>query len=94
MNNLRDINRVGDRTFVIITDQFLGRSPVFYGFLGDDPIMVDAAARQQGVADFAPESPILKHFSTLAGQLAGRQRSSRITPETINSNPVRADIKE
>lgn len=80
--------------FVSVTDQFLGRSPVFFGFLGDDPIMVDAVARQRGVAGFAPESRISRQFSTLAGSLVGRQTSSRITPETINSKPVGADIKE
>ena len=80
--------------FVTITDQFLGRSPLFLGSLGNDPVMVDAVARQQGVADFAPESPILKQFSTLADHLAGHQRSSGITPETINSKPLGADIKE
>ena len=80
--------------FVAIADQFLGHSPVFFGFLGDDPTMVDSVARQLGVADFAPQSRISSHFSTLAGNLAGRSTGSRITLETINSKPLGADIKE
>jgi flagellar biosynthesis protein FlhG len=79
--------------FTALTDQFLGRSPAFCGFLGDDPLLTESVARQRGVADFAPESRIAEHFTSLAGSLTGG-RSIKTTPETINSKPVGADIKE
>jgi flagellar biosynthesis protein FlhG len=80
--------------FIAITVQFLGHSPSFFGFVGDDEVLVDSVARQQGVAEIAPESKISKHFTSLAEGLTGRRPGSRITPETINLTPLGADIKE
>lgn len=80
--------------FVTITDQFLGRSPAYFGFLGEDPTLVESVARQQGVADFAPNSPAAKHFAAIAEALIGGHSQDDFNPQTINLGPVGADIKE
>ncbi len=80
--------------FVTITDQFLGRSPAFFGHLGEDSTLVESVALQQGVADFAPNSPAAKHFAAIAESLLSSRSQVEFNPQTINLNPVGADIKE
>jgi flagellar biosynthesis protein FlhG len=82
------------RKFVTITDQFLGRSPAFFGQLGNDTTVVDSIASQKGLADFAPNSRIAGQFATLAASLSGAETPADFNLETINYSPPGADIKE
>lgn len=80
--------------FIAISDQFLGRSPVFLGSLGEDSILVDSVARQQGVAEISPNSLINKQFAVLAESLTGSRQEAGFDWETTNFKPAGADIKE
>jgi flagellar biosynthesis protein FlhG len=80
--------------FVTITDQFLNHSPAFLGYLGEDSVLVESVAHQQGLLDFAPNSPITNQFAVLAEKTSGIRSRSKINLETINFTPAGADIKE
>jgi flagellar biosynthesis protein FlhG len=80
--------------FTTMTRRFLGHAPAYLGYLPDDPAVVESVARQAGVVDFAPNSPAARQLASLAAGLSNGTPQPTFQPETINSSPLAADIKD
>ncbi|MBD3257178.1 AAA family ATPase [candidate division GN15 bacterium] len=82
--------------FATVASRFLGRSPAFAGSIPEDVVVRQALARQQPIAQQAPESTVVQSLTSIArGLFNGSRRPRRtVSLKRINNNPAPADIRE
>ena len=73
VNNVRDGRdaNLAFRQLDVAAGRFLGRGLRYYGFIMDDPSILEAALMQQPIVDAFPDAPASRGFRILASRIVG-----------------------